>query len=109
MAALQFVLVVILLGIASVKDIKTREIPNWISGAIALTALLNFDPLSTKFSPRVAARIVLLRIMALVSAALITSRVVLILRQAITQVQEQKNVGFTQAEQNEAPAMEMSM
>ena len=29
--------------------------------------------------------------------------------QAITQVQEQKNVGFTQAEQNEAPAMEMSM
>ncbi len=43
MAALQFVLVVILLGIASVKDIKTREIPNWISGAIALTALLNFD------------------------------------------------------------------
>ena len=43
MAALQFVLVVILLGIASVKDIKTSEIPNWISGAIALTALLNFD------------------------------------------------------------------
>lgn len=29
--------------------------------------------------------------------------------QAITQVQEQKNVGFTQAEQSEAPAMEMSM
>lgn len=29
--------------------------------------------------------------------------------QAITQVQEQKNVGFTQAEQNEAPAMEMSI
>ena len=43
MAALQFVLVVILLGIDSVKDIKTREIPNWISGAIALTAFLNFD------------------------------------------------------------------
>lgn len=30
-------------------------------------------------------------------------------RQAITQVQEQKNVGFTQAEQSEAPAMEMYM
>lgn len=29
--------------------------------------------------------------------------------QVITQVQEQKKVGFTQAEQNEAPAMEMSM
>lgn len=29
--------------------------------------------------------------------------------QAITQVKEQKNVGFTQAEQSEAPAMEMSM
>lgn len=29
--------------------------------------------------------------------------------QAITQVQEHKNMGFTQAEQNEAPAMEMSM
>ncbi len=43
MAALQFVLVVILLDIDSVIDIKTREIPNWISGAIALTALLNFD------------------------------------------------------------------
>lgn len=43
MAALQFVLVVILLGIDSVKDIKTREIPNWVSGAIALTVFLNFD------------------------------------------------------------------
>ena len=43
MAALQFVLVAILLGIDSVIDIRTREIPNWISGAIALTALLNFD------------------------------------------------------------------
>ena len=43
MAALQFVLVAILLGIDSVIDIRTREIPNWISGAIAFTALLNFD------------------------------------------------------------------
>ncbi|MCM1062617.1 MAG: A24 family peptidase [Eubacterium sp.] len=40
---LQFFIVSILLGIDSVKDIKTREIPNWISVAIALTALLNFD------------------------------------------------------------------
>ena len=30
-------------------------------------------------------------------------------RQAITQVQEQKNVGFTQTDQSEAPTMEMSM
>lgn len=43
MAALQFVVVAVLLGIDSVKDIKTREIPNWISGTIALTALINFD------------------------------------------------------------------
>ena len=43
MAALQFVLIAVLLGIDSVKDIRTREIPNWISGVIALTALLNFD------------------------------------------------------------------
>ena len=43
MAALQFILVAALLGIDSAIDIRTREIPNWISGAIALTALLNFD------------------------------------------------------------------
>ena len=43
MAALQFILVVVLLGIDSVIDIKTREIPNWISIVIALTAFLNFD------------------------------------------------------------------
>ena len=43
MAVLQFILVAVLLGIDSVIDIKTREIPNWISGAIALTALINFD------------------------------------------------------------------
>ena len=43
MAVLQFVLVAVLLGVDSVIDIRTREIPNWISGAIALTALINFD------------------------------------------------------------------
>lgn len=43
MAALQFVLIAVLLGIDSVKDIRTREIPNWISGAIALTAFIIFD------------------------------------------------------------------
>ncbi len=43
MAVLQFILVAVLLGIDSAIDIRTREIPNWISGAIALTALLNFD------------------------------------------------------------------
>ncbi|MBD5182490.1 MAG: SpoVG family protein [Bacteroidales bacterium] len=30
-------------------------------------------------------------------------------QQTISQLQEQKNVGFTQAAQNEVPAMEMSM
>ena len=43
MAALQFIIVAVLLGVDSAIDIRTREIPNWISGAIALTALLNFD------------------------------------------------------------------
>ena len=43
MAALQFILVAVLLGIESAIDIRIREIPNWISVAIALTALLNFD------------------------------------------------------------------
>lgn len=43
MAALQFILVAVLLGINSAIDIRIREIPNWISVAIALTALLNFD------------------------------------------------------------------
>ncbi len=43
MAASQFVIIVILLGIDSIKDIKTREIPNWISVAIALTTFLNFN------------------------------------------------------------------
>ncbi|MBD5182492.1 MAG: prepilin peptidase [Bacteroidales bacterium] len=43
MAALQFILVAVLLGIDSAIDIRIREIPNRISVAIALTALLNFD------------------------------------------------------------------
>ena len=42
-SVMQFAAIITLLGIDSVIDIKTREIPNWISGAIALTALLNFD------------------------------------------------------------------
>ena len=37
----QFAAIIILLGVDSVIDIKTREIPNWISGAIAFTAFLN--------------------------------------------------------------------
>lgn len=41
-AVIQFVIVAVLLGIASVKDIKTREIPNWISICVALTAIINF-------------------------------------------------------------------
>ena len=40
---MQFIAIIILLGIDSVLDIKTREVPNWISVAIALTAFLNFD------------------------------------------------------------------
>lgn len=42
-SVMQFVAIITLLGIDSVFDIKTREVPNWISGAIALTAFLNFD------------------------------------------------------------------
>ena len=40
---MQFAAIITLLGIDSVIDIKTREIPDWISGAIALTAFLNID------------------------------------------------------------------
>lgn len=39
----QLAAIITLLGVDSVLDIKTREIPNWISGAIAFTAFLNFD------------------------------------------------------------------
>lgn len=42
-SVMQFAAIITLLGIDSVFDIKTREVPNWISGAIALTAFLNFD------------------------------------------------------------------
>lgn len=41
-AAIRFVLVAVLLGIASFKDIRTREIPDWISVGVALTALIGF-------------------------------------------------------------------
>ena len=42
MAMLQFVAVAVLLGIGSVMDIRTREIPNWISIVVALSAIMNF-------------------------------------------------------------------
>lgn len=42
-SVVQFAAIMILLGVDSVIDIRTREIPNLISGAIALTAFLNFD------------------------------------------------------------------
>ncbi len=42
MAALQFIVVTALLGIGSVMDIRTREIPNWISIVVALSAIMNF-------------------------------------------------------------------
>lgn len=42
-AVVQLAAITALLAFASVKDIKTREIPDWVSGAVALTAFLNFD------------------------------------------------------------------
>ena len=39
---MQFVAITVLLTFASVKDIKTREIPNWISVVVALSAIINF-------------------------------------------------------------------
>lgn len=39
---MQFAAISILLGIGSFLDIKTREIPNWISVIIAMTAVINF-------------------------------------------------------------------
>ncbi len=42
-SVMQFAAIITLLGIDSVLDIKTREVPDWISGAIALTAFLNFE------------------------------------------------------------------
>ncbi len=41
-SVMQFAAIVILLGIGSVMDIRTREIPNWISVIIALSAIINF-------------------------------------------------------------------
>ena len=41
-SVMQFAAIFILLGIGSYMDIKTREIPNWISVIIAITAVINF-------------------------------------------------------------------
>ena len=43
-SVVQFAAISILLGIGSVMDIKTREIPDWISVFIALFAVINFRP-----------------------------------------------------------------
>ena len=43
MAALQFVVVAVLLGIGSVMDIRTREIPNWISAGVLISAFFHFN------------------------------------------------------------------
>ncbi len=42
-SVVQFEAVTILLGIGSVMDIKTREIPNWISLGVLLAAFLDFN------------------------------------------------------------------
>lgn len=41
-SVMRFAAISVLLGIGSYKDIKTREIPNWISVIVALTAVINF-------------------------------------------------------------------
>lgn len=41
-SVVQFASIVLLLGIGSFLDIKTREIPNWISVVVALSAIMNF-------------------------------------------------------------------
>lgn len=41
-SVMQFAAISILLGIGSYMDIKTREIPNWISVIFAMTAVINF-------------------------------------------------------------------
>lgn len=43
MATLQFVVVTALLGIGSVMDIRTREIPNWISAGVLISAFFHFN------------------------------------------------------------------
>ncbi len=42
-SVVQFAAVTILLGIGSVMDIKTREIPNWISLGVLLAVFLDFN------------------------------------------------------------------
>lgn len=44
LAVIQAVTFIILLFAASICDLKNREIPDWLNGAIALTALLSFTP-----------------------------------------------------------------
>ncbi|MCM1276930.1 MAG: hypothetical protein NC299_16465, partial [Lachnospiraceae bacterium] len=39
---LQFLTVAVILGVGSVMDIRTREIPNWISVAVLFSAIPNF-------------------------------------------------------------------
>ena len=41
-SVVQFAVISALLAFASAKDIKTREIPNWISVIVALSSILNF-------------------------------------------------------------------
>lgn len=41
-SVMQFAAIFILLCIGSYMDIKTREIPNWISVIVAMTAIINF-------------------------------------------------------------------
>ena len=41
-SVMQFAVIFILLGIGSYMDIKNREIPNWISVIVAMTAVINF-------------------------------------------------------------------
>ena len=41
-SVMQFAAIFIMLGIGSFLDIKTREIPNWISAAVIFSAVLNF-------------------------------------------------------------------
>ena len=41
-SVMQFAVIFILLGVGSYMDIKNREIPNWISVIVAMTAVINF-------------------------------------------------------------------
>lgn len=42
-SVMQFAMISILLGIGSYKDIKNREIPNWISVGVLVSAFFNFN------------------------------------------------------------------